>query len=93
VHLLHTASIGHPSPAHIRVANVVIGAISRTILIFWADVGGRRVRKVVVDCDAMSNGSSYTRAAEPEDSRISTSLFSNSATLSFRIPSACCERK
>jgi hypothetical protein len=49
VHLLHTASIGHTSLAHVWVANVVIGAISRTILIFSADVRGRRMRKVVVE--------------------------------------------
>jgi hypothetical protein len=89
--LLYTASIGHTSLAHLWVANVVIRSISPTILVIGANVCGRRVRKVVVDFGAMRDGGFYTRAEE--DARISTSLFSNSATLSFRIPSACCDRK
>ena len=56
MHLLHTASIGHTSLAHVWVTNVVVRAISTTILVFRADVRGRRVRKVVIDCvsDALS---------------------------------------
>jgi hypothetical protein len=64
VRLLHTASIGHIRLAHVRVTNVVIGAISPTILVFRTDVRGWRMRKVVVNlvirC-AVSRGS-QTRA-------------------------------
>ena len=90
--LLHTARIGRRSLAQVWDANVIIGAISRTILVIRADVRGRRVRKVVVDFvpDVPVSGGSDTRAGEY--ARISTSLVSNSATLPFRIPSACSER-
>jgi hypothetical protein len=54
VRLLHTASIGHRSLAHVWVTNVVIGSISPTMLEFRADIRGRRVRKVVVDFVRMS---------------------------------------
>ena len=92
MHLLHTASIGHTGLAHIWVTNVVVGPISPTILVFGANVRGWWVRKIVVDCAVLSmSGISHTQAKE--DARISTSLVSNSATLSFRIPSACSERK
>ena len=49
--LLH---IRNTSLAHVCFANVAIGAISRTILIFSAGVRGQPewVRKDVVDCDA-----------------------------------------
>jgi hypothetical protein len=49
VQLLHTARIGRRRLAHVWVANVIKGPISLTILVFRADVRGRRVRKVVVD--------------------------------------------
>jgi hypothetical protein len=59
--LLYTASIGHTSLAHVWVANVVIRPISPTILVFGADVRGRRVRKVVVDFGSMRDGGFYTQ--------------------------------
>ena len=48
--LLHAASIGHTGLTHVGVTNVVTGPISSTILVFRADVRGRGVRKIVVDC-------------------------------------------
>ncbi len=43
VRLLHTACIRRSSLAHVWVANVVIGPITRTILVIRADVRGRGV--------------------------------------------------
>ena len=93
MHLLHTASIGHTSLAHVWVTNVVVRAISTTVLVFRADVSGRRVRKVVIDfvSDVLSEEAQNKRAGK--NARIWTSMLSNSATFSFKLPSACSERK
>ena len=50
--LLHALSIGNANLAHVWIANVVIRAISRMMLILSVGVHGRWVRKVVVGRDA-----------------------------------------
>lgn len=47
---LHTARVRGIGLAHVRDVNVVVGAISCTILVFFANVCGGGVREIVVHC-------------------------------------------
>jgi hypothetical protein len=96
MHLLYATRIRFVSLAHLRIADIVMGAIWRAVRVLGPEVRRWRVGKVVINCSKRRIQSvkahEHTMRKVKSNERSSTSTFWIFATWSLKIPSDSLER-